>query len=333
MSSAQKKLLFFVVVITSVAFLAITLWSFHRLDHSNQPERPRLKVLTYPTFMGNFGPGPSLIKEFQKECNCVVEFIKAEESSVMLRQLKQLKEIDFVVGLDQFSFDEALANFKWDEPSLYDVDFIDDFKNISKDGLVAYNWAPMTFIEESENPKTYKTFNQAYDVYKNSLSIPGPNYSTAGIQFLLWGYKSENSPLKERPSNVAPGWSKSYGLFQKGKVKATFSYLTSLIYHMKEEKDFSHNVAVIEEGHPYQVEYMGVPATCKNCQVAKKFMRYMLTPRAQKFIRNKNYMFPVVKNVEADADFEKLPKLKLRPDWHEVTKVKSEAFQFWNNNK
>ena len=78
---------------------------------------------------------------------------------------------------------------------------------------------------------------------------------------------------------------------------------------------------------------MGVPATCKNCQVAKKFMRFMLTPKAQRFIRNKNYMFPVIKNIEADPDFEKLPQLKLRSDWHEKPITKSEAFHFWNNDK
>lgn len=333
MSSAQKKILLFVVGITSIAFLAITLWSFHRIDHSNQPERPRLKVLTYPTFMGNFGPGPSLAKEFEESCNCVVQYIKAEESSVMLRQLEQLKDIDFVVGLDQFIFKEAARDFKWEETSLYDVNFVDGIKDISKNGLVAYNWAPMTFIFKADEHKKFNTFNEAYQEYKASLSVPDPNYSTAGIQFLLWGYGSKGNPISDRPSNVAPGWSKSYGLFQKGKVKTTFSYVTSLIYHMKEEKDFSQKVAIIDEGHPYQIEYMGVPATCKNCQVAKKFMRFMLSEKAQRFIRNKNYMYPVIKDIESDVDFEKLPKLKLISDWHEMPDLKDEAFQFWNDNK
>ena len=80
----------------------------------------------------------------------------------------------------------------------------------------------------------------------------------------------------------------------------SLSYLTSLIYHRREERDLSRRFAYFEKGHPYQVEYTAVPETCKECRTALRFVNFLLKPQAQKVLMESHFMFPVVPKVETE---------------------------------
>jgi thiamine transport system substrate-binding protein len=66
----------------------------------------------------------------------------------------------------------------------------------------------------------------------------------------------------------------------------------------------------LTEGHPVQIEFAGIPATCKNCELAEKFLALLLSPEGQKIVMEKNYMFPAIQGVRADTPFAAVPKFK-----------------------
>jgi thiamine transport system substrate-binding protein len=78
-----------------------------------------------------------------------------------------------------------------------------------------------------------------------------------------------------------------------------------------------------------QVEYLGIPANCGECELAEKFALFFLDSEVQKIIMQKNFMLPVRADVKAGTVFAELPELKLRPfkplakdlnDWDQVFK-------------
>ena len=111
-----------------------------------------------------------------------------------------------------------------------------------------------------------------------------------------------------------------------------FSYLTSPVYHWREEKKFEYQPAIFSEGHIEQEEYAAIPAGCENCDIAKQFFYFLASPRAQAIIMKKNFMLPANMSVLSD-EFAKLPQLKIlsveEKSYQEFIKRKSEFLDRW----
>ena len=143
--------------------------------------------------------------------------------------------------------------------------------------------------------------------------------SSPGLQFLLWliQIKGEEKAFEflkafnQQLHSYAPSWSTAYGLFQKAQALSTYSYVTSPIYHLIEDKSMDVVALELEEGHPAQFELGGVPATCKNCELGEKFMELVLSPEGQKIIMEKNFMFPVVRGVKDETPFATIPNYQI----------------------
>ena len=59
-----------------------------------------------------------------------------------------------------------------------------------------------------------------------------------------------------------------------------------------------------------QVEFVGIPSTCRECALAEKFVEHLQKPAAQKLIMERNFMLPVIKGLEEGTVFAELPELK-----------------------
>jgi len=121
--------------------------------------------------------------------------------------------------------------------------------------------------------------------------------------------------MMDQVHSFSPSWSTAYGLFTKKQAKAALSYVTSPIYHQVEEKNNDYVALEFKEGHPIQFEFLGIPESCKNCELAEKFVNLMLSDAGQKLIMQKNYMFPVVKNVKEGTAFAEIPQFKTMNDF------------------
>jgi thiamine transport system substrate-binding protein len=289
-----------------------------------QDSRPIVRIYAPTSFMSQWGPGPWLKEKFELNCACQVEFLDSANVSLLLQRLKMEGSnlgADLVLGLDQFDLDKAQAGFEWRALDFEHLDFEEDVQRIVNKKLFwGYDWGILSFVvRRSEMKQLPQSFDDLMrEEFKGKISLEDPRTSTPGLQFLLWliqikGEEETFQFLKKFDSQVmaySPSWSTAYGLFQKGQAKAAFSYVTSPIYHLVEEK--SNDVVAVElkEDLPVQVEFLGQPVNCRNCDLGEAFARLILSPEGQKVVMEKNYMFPVIKKVKEGTPFESVPKYK-----------------------
>lgn len=305
----------------SVIFIFIGIFSLFFWLNKASSTKNKLRIYTYSSFLSHYGPGPVLKKQFEKNCECEVEFVDAGDAGLILQRMSLNPEdhVDLVIGLDHLTINKALENQLWTQHQVDDVKFSQDFL-IATEYFLPYDWSPMTFIyrkDEVPSPPRQLTDLTRPEFNKKFL-FQDPRSSTPGQQFLFWSLREYGEVegfkvTKKLLSNIkrlSPSWSAAYGYFQQKKASLVFSYLTSLIYHWKEGKDYNYNAVVFDHPHPVQVEYLAIPKKCINCNLARKFSKFMLSVNGQQTIAEKNYMFPVIDGVDLGKEYSQLPKLQ-----------------------
>lgn len=281
-----------------------------------------LRILTYSTFVDSSGPGPQLIAQFKRVCNCDVEVASATDAGLLLERLRLSRKanpFDLVIGLDQLTIGEAEKTFGWSSLQFVAPNWRSEIRSHVTEHFAAIDWAPMTFIYrrgEVRPPESLQDLTRA-DL-RNAIALQDPRSSTPGLIFLNWvvGAKGIDArefleSLKPNIASVSPSWSMSYGLFKSDRAKLVFSYLTSLVFHWQVESDRRFQAAVFAGGHPFQVEYAGIPDFCHECALAQEFLKLLLSQNAQQQIAERNFMYPAIADVTLPPVFGELPKVKL----------------------
>ncbi|MFN7728769.1 MAG: thiamine ABC transporter substrate-binding protein [Bdellovibrio sp.] len=319
----MKHFLSFLVVIFAVLFLALF------VKNSRDPSKetkPVLRVFASSSFIAQWGPGPWLRTQFEQTCHCRVEFFDGADSTILMQRLKSEARVgaDIVLGFDQFDLEMATAGINWKPISVQGLDFEDEAKPaLAQPEFVPYDFGVMSFVfrksELAQFPKNLDDFLKPE--WKGQISMQDPRTSSPGLQFLLWlidirGEEGAWEYLKRFNAQVkaySTSWSMAYGLFTKAQAMTVFSYTTSPVYHKVEEKNLDVVAVELNEGHPLQFEFMGIPANCQQCDLAQKFAELVLSKEGQKVVMEKNYMFPVIKAVKDGTIFGEIPPYKLRP--------------------
>ncbi len=318
----MKNFLIFIVLVFAGLFAAVVM---KKNSGDGQDDRPVVRVFASSSFISQWGPGPWLKEHFEKTCDCKVEFQDGADSTILLQRLKsegRTGGADVVLSFDQYDLEAAHQGIEWRKLPVEDVEFEDAVRPVlARSHLVPYDWSLMSFVvrksDFQELPKSLEDLMKPE--LKNQIVMEDPRTSTPGLQFVLWliQLKGEEKAFEFLKSfnkqlhSYAPSWSTAYGLFQKAQVKTTYSYVTSPIYHLMEDKSTDVVALQLHEGHPAQFEFAGVPATCKNCELGEKFMSLLLSKEGQKIIMEKNYMFPVVKGVKEGTVFASIPNYKM----------------------
>lgn len=318
----MKNFLIFLLLVFGGLFSAIVM---KKNSSSDQEGRAVLKVFASSSFISQWGPGPWLKETFEKTCDCIVEFQDGADSTILLQRLKsegRTGGADIVLGFDQYDLELAQKGLDWRKLNVENVDFEDQVRPVlPRSPLVPYNWSLLSFVvrksDFNELPK--KLDDLMRPELRGQIVMEDPRTSSPGLQFLLWliQLKGEEKAFQflkqfnQQLHSYAPSWSTAYGLFQKAQVKTTFSYVTSPVYHLVEDKSTDVIALDLAEGHPAQFEFAGIPATCRNCELAEKFMSLVLSPEGQKIIMEKNYMFPVVKGIRQGTVFASIPNYKM----------------------
>lgn len=306
----------FLIFVTTV-FLALFAFVLTKKNPNGPEDAAIVKIYAPSSFISQWGPGPWLREQFEKTCQCKVEFYDSGELSLLLQKLKQ-QDADLVLGLDQYDIETAISQLQWKKVENLKPDWDKAVANFAeRHYFLAYDWGVLSMIvRQSENGQLPRKIDDFLDpAFKGKISLQDPRTSAVGLQFVLWliqvkGEEAAFSFLRKFDSQVmgySPSWSTSYGLFQKGQAKATFSYITSPVYHLVEEKNMDVVALQLEEPLPYQIEYMGVPASCKNCDLSMRFVEFLLSPAGQKIIMEKNYMFPARQGVRDGTPFSNIP--------------------------
>jgi len=282
----------------------------------------KIRILTYATFVSSSGPGPDLIGAFKMNCNCDVEVVTSGDAGLLLERLKIAEAqlpFDLVIGVDQMLLAEAEKQFKWREIFFGISGRHPVLAEYTSKHFVPYDWSPMSFVFRKGDFPVPGNFDDLLDpAHAKQFALQDPRSSTPGLQFANWvktvkgaGTEDYLQKFKANVNSISPSWAFSYGLFKKEQTRFVFSYLTSLAFHWGHEKNRDYRIVSLAEGHPVQVEYVAIPASCRECDLAEDFVKFMMQPESQKTIMQKNFMFPVIKGLEDGTIFGELPNLKI----------------------
>lgn len=297
-------------------------WSSRTLSRDRWVKKD-LIVLSYKSFTSPVGPGPSLFKEFEKSCNCKVDLIAASDAGQLLEKLKMAQEkthVDLVIGLDQLQLERALSDLKWKELKIETSGWDEKILEFKKAQFIPYDWAPLSFVYRKSHPIDFKNPQEFLDSkQKLRFALQDPRTSTPGAQFFValsnWfpgqSFDLTLDKVMALDAQFLGSWSASYGFFQTRQADLVFSYVTSLAYHRLIEGNDDFDVVSFSQGHPLQIEYMSIPENCKQCELAESFIKFSLQESSQKQIMEKNFMYPVLKDVVRGTVFEDLPVLKI----------------------
>ncbi|NJM83638.1 MAG: thiamine ABC transporter substrate binding subunit [Tabrizicola sp.] len=269
-------------------------------------ETPVLTVLTYDSFVSEWGPGPAIETAFEESCACDLKFVGAGDGAALLARVRlegAASETDVVLGLDTSLTAAATATGLFAPHGIQTrtdlpVDFDDPL-------FLPYDWGWFAFVHDKTKLPEPPTSFEALAVSDYRIIIQDPRSSTPGLGLLLWVKTAygERAPeiwetLSDNIVTVTPGWSEAYGLFLEGEADLVLSYTTSPAYHLIAEGDDSKGAALFDEGHYMQVEVAGKLAASDQPVLADQFLAFMLTDAFQAMIPTTNWMYPAVTPAE-----------------------------------
>jgi len=312
-------LIFLAVVFVGLSSARI----FKSQKEADKASLPVLRVFGTSSFVSQWGPGPWLKENFEKTCGCKVEFFDGADTILLLQRVKSESRTgaDVVLGLDQYDLEMATKNLEWKAIELGQTALVEEMKPwLGLTPLIPYDFGLLSFVFRKS---TLKQLPKNLDdllipEFKGQISMQDPRTSSPGMQFLLWliqvkGEEAAFEYLKNFNPQVkaySTSWSMAYGFFRKKQAISSWSYVTSPVYHVVEEKDSDVVAVEMAEGHPLQIEFVGIPTICKQCDLAQKFVQMLFTKEGQKVIMEKNYMFPVVSGVKEGTAFASIPFYK-----------------------
>lgn len=265
-------------------------------------QTPELRVLTYDSFVTDWGPGPAIEAAFEAECGCDLVFEPAGDGAAILARLMlagQNTDVDVVLGLDTNLTHAAAASGFF---AAHDLTPALDLPVAWDDPLfLPFDWGWFAFVHDTTRvPEAPGSFRDLIDS-DLSIVIQDPRSSTPGLGLLMWVQAAFGDDagaiwegLADRILTVTPGWSEAYGLFLEGEADMVLSYTTSPAYHLIAEEDPTKAAAAFEEGHYMQVEVAGMLASSNQPDLARQFLAFMTTDAFQSVIPTTNWMYPAV---------------------------------------
>jgi thiamine transport system substrate-binding protein len=257
--------------ILSIIFILITI--------SSISAKEVLVVGTYDSFSAEWGPGPVIETEFEKNCNCDVQYVSTSQAGTLANEIF-LKDKDVILGIEIHEFDYTSENW-----------------NI-------YDYGYFSFIYNEETLKDIpNSFEELINQTNLKIVVQDPRTSPVGLGLLRWMKLThpDNFPsiLKKFNNNVltyTPGWSEAYGIFLEGKADLVLSYSTSPFYHQEYEDEYKYKAIEFTDGHLVTKEIVYVRPDSEKQNLGKEFIEFMMRDNIQKIIAQMNIMYPAREN-------------------------------------
>lgn len=263
-------------------------------------DKPVLTVMTYDSFVTDWGPGPAVEAAFEEVCECDLQFVATGDGAALLARLKlegTRSDADVVLGLDT-NLTAAAAEtglFKSHGMAQVSLDLPVDWQDPT---FLPYDWGYFAFVHNAEMADVPGDM-KALGASDAKIVIQDPRSSTPGLGLLMWikaAYGDEASTVWEALADnivtVTPGWSEAYGMFLEGEADMVLSYTTSPAYHLIAEEDDSKKAALFSEGHYMQVEVAGMLEATDQPELAEAFLSFMVSEGFQSIIPTTNWMYP-----------------------------------------
>ncbi|OEE50521.1 thiamine ABC transporter substrate binding subunit [Enterovibrio norvegicus] len=263
-----------------------------------------LTVYTYDSFAADWGPGPSVKKAFEAQCDCTLNLVALDDGVTILNRLRlegKNSKADVVLGLDTNLMTEAEKTGLL-APHSVDTKAISLPDGWSNSTFIPYDYGYFAFVYDKTKlknpPKSLKELVESRDDI--SVIYQDPRTSTPGQGLMFWmktvyGDDVSNAwqQLATKTVTVTKGWSEAYNMFLKGESDMVLSYTTSPAYHLIAEENPNFTSANFEEGHYMQVEVAAKVKASENQALADEFMQFVLSDGFQNTIPTGNWMYPV----------------------------------------
>jgi len=301
-------------------------------------ETPVLQVMTYDSFVTEWGPGPAIEDAFEATCGCDLQFVGTGDGAALLARL-QLEgprtEADIVLGLDT-NLTAAARETGLFAPHGVTAEL--DLPIAWTDAeFLPFDWGYFAFVGNAGEAQATSLRDLAASDLK--IVIQDPRSSTPGLGLLMWvktAYPDEAASiwadLADNIVTVTSGWSEAYGMFLEGEADAVLSYTTSPAYHLIAEEDDSKVAWAFEEGHYMQVEVAGKVAGTDQPELADAFLAFMVSDAFQSVIPTTNWMYPAVTPTDGlPAGFETLmtPETSLLLSPEDAAAMRDGALEEW----
>ena len=300
-----------------------------------------LTIYTYDSFVSDWGPGPQLEATFEAQCHCDLEFIAVDDGVSILNRLRIEKEntkADVLLGLDD-SLTEIARHESLVQPHSIQPNTLKTDLHWQDQDFIPYDYGYYAFIYNTNNIKQPVTSLKALIESDASVIYQDPRTSTPGQGLMLWvkAVYGDQAPqawnqLATHTVTVTKGWWEAYSMFLEGDADYVLSYNTSPAYHTVAEEKEHYKAALFSEGHIAQIEVAAISKYAKNPELAREFLRFLISAEAQAIIPVTNWMLPVVDNVELPDVFETLIKPKqIRFSPKQIAKQRKTWLREWRS--
>ncbi len=263
-------------------------------------DNPVLTVLTYDSFVSDYGPGPAVKKAFEPLCSCTLRFIGAGDGAALLARIQlegARSEASVVLGLDTSLTGAAAATGLF---APHGTIAAKDLPVPYADPLfVPYDWGWFAFVYDRTKIATPPTSFEDLATSDLKVVIEDPRSSTPGLGLVLWvkdayGDRAGQiwADLADNIVTVTPGWTEAYNLFLAGEADMVLSYTTSPAYHLIAEKDDTKAAAPFTEGHYMQVEVAAKLKAAPQPALADRFLSFLGSDAFASIIPETNWMYP-----------------------------------------
>lgn len=280
-----------------------------------------ITVYAYDSFTADWGPGPELVRLFQKKTGVAVNLVSCGDAAQVLSRavLERKKPVaDVLIGIDNNLADRARAEnvLKPYKPAGADSVVAKELVLADDWLLTPYDWGYFAIIFDTASglQPPARLEDLAADRFAKKLILMDPRMSTPGLGFLAWtmavygdAWQSYWERLKPSILTMAPGWDTGYGLFTSGEAPLVISYTTSPAYHVEYDNTDRYQALIFEQGHIAQIEGVGLAKGAQNPAAAKAFIDFMLSDEAQSVLPLTQWMYPVSKTVALPDSFRAAP--------------------------
>jgi thiamine transport system substrate-binding protein len=290
------------------------------------PEDPSgtLQIATYDSFTGEGTAGNWLKQEFETEYPDVTVRLQTPENGInefiQRRQQGAPIDADLYIGLNTgelVRIDEQL-----DEPlfagvatDLSRASTVKDGLQIDPDGrAIPYDTGYISLVYDEEAVDAPPDFEALVtDTYRGDLITQNAQQSDPGRAFLLWSilatgeeaYLDYWEQLLANDVTIISDWEPAYQAYLDGEAPMVVSYSTDQVYYHGEGVDMSrHQIGFLNDQGYANPEGMAMFTDTDDQDLARRFMDFMLTPRAQAAIAQRNVQFPAVEDIDLPEEFD-----------------------------
>jgi thiamine transport system substrate-binding protein len=307
----MKKINYIFLTLLSIYGSAVCI-SCSRKNGVSAERAQEVIIYTYDSFMGEWGPGQQIAKDFEAATGFKVTYVNCGDGAQILSKAlleKDSPQSDILLGLDnnliKARSEKILAEYK---PKNADNVIPEGLHEaLGKDWfLTPFDYSQFAFIYDTQSdiPAPQSLEDLTKPEYAKKIILMDPRTSTPGLGFVAWtvavfgdGYAGYWKALKPSILTMSPGWSAGYGLFTEGEAPLVISYITSPAYHVYADKTTRYKALVFAEGHVQQVEGAGITKGALNGKGARAFMDYLISDKAQNVIPLTQWMIPANKNI------------------------------------